>query len=58
MLKEAYIMAGNKQNNYLNRLWASHAKKWEKKSTSKMRRRHGRNIIKEQLGHKFRERGR
>jgi hypothetical protein len=61
MLKGAYIMAGNKQNNYLNRLWATHAKKFGKKLTSKMRRRHGRNIISEQQdsqGKRFRERGR
>ena len=51
-------MAGNKPNCYLNRLWASHAKKWEKKRTSKMRRRHCRNVIKEQQEFRFHERGR
>ena len=52
------LQKGNKQNCYLNRTWASHIKKFGKRLTSKMRRRHGRNIIKEQLDYKFRERGR
>jgi len=49
---------GNKQNSYLKGLWSAHAKKYTKQKTSKIRRRDGRGLVGEQLGFRYRKRGR
>jgi hypothetical protein len=43
------IRVGNKQNSFLNREWAKHARKWGKFFTAKIRRNVDKRIIKKEL---------